>query len=60
MIIFFLRPVAWIAALTRGSSHAFTVERSMISKSGGSTSASSGIVAPAYSGPLWWSPPVAA
>ncbi len=45
-MINFLRLVAWMAALTRGSSQAFTVERSMISKPGGSTSASSGIVGP--------------
>ena len=45
-MINFLRPVASIAALTRGSSQAFTVERSMISKSWGSASTSSGIVGP--------------
>ena len=44
MMINFSRPVACIAALTRGSSQAFAVERSMISKSGDSASASSGIV----------------
>jgi len=35
VMISFLRPVARIAALTLGSSQAFTVERSMISRSGG-------------------------
>jgi hypothetical protein len=45
-MINFLRPVAWIAAFTRGSSQAFTVERSIISRSGGSTAASSGMVGP--------------